>query len=440
MAQDAIQIQNAQTDNESLDQFGREHSDKLQAMARTLISSLYMLVRSVKMYDPDNAVFDKPMAQLEDTINTVIRREGKLELMGVKQSFYLNGMLVKVDMQALDNVRFLLDEMRAKDVGGFTLMRPVSVPELKNFVWIFSKEQNEQAGEEGTKTRKLISMKLAKYSKLREKMDKEKDESEARIDRKKYALTVYGRAIFFIKKYMESLQKNKPLNTSKALRIIQDFIDVSFDHKTHFLGLTTTKHDTEYLVYHHVNVCLMAIVFGAELGMTKPQLRDLGYISLFFDAGMGTLPASLLAKRGALTPEEKMLVQRAPLVTVRNILRERSVNKSTLMRVVTTLEFKTDFGTAVRDAQGNIQMIIPKANLGLYAKIIAICSTYDALCSQRPFRDAYGPEVALMLMWTEMRNKFDPELLKVFMRVMAIQPIKVLSRRQQDAGLTLTGL
>ncbi len=45
-----------------------------------------------------------------------------------------------------------------------------------------------------------------------------------------------------------------------------------------------------------------------------------------------------------------------------------------------------------------------------------------------------------MLMWTEMRNKFDPELLKVFMRVMAIQPIKVLSRRQQDAGLTLTGL
>ncbi|MFT3836446.1 MAG: hypothetical protein QM723_05555 [Myxococcaceae bacterium] len=437
---DAIQITGANNESESLDTFGREHSEKLQQMARTLISSLYMLVRSVKMYDPDNAVFDKPMAQLEDTINTIIRREGKLELMGVKQSFYLNGMLVKVDMQALDNVRFLLDEMRAKDVGGFTLMRPVSVPELKNFVWIFSKEQPDQAGEEGTKTRKLMSMKLARYSKLREKMDKEKDEAEARIDRKKYALTVYGRAIFFIKKYMDSLKANKPLNTSKSLRIIQDFVDVSFDNRTHFLGLTTTKHDSDYLAYHHVNVCLMSVVFGTELGLTKPQLRDLGYIALFFDAGMGTIPANVLAKRGALTPEEKTLVQRAPLITVRNILREKAINRSTLMRVVTTLEFKTDFGTAVRDAQGNIQMIIPKANLGLYAKIIAICSTYDALTSQRPFRDAYGPEVGLMLMWTEMRNKFDPDLLKVFMRVMAIQPIKVLSRRQQEAGLTLTGL
>jgi HD-GYP domain-containing protein (c-di-GMP phosphodiesterase class II) len=89
----------------------------------------------------------------------------------------------------------------------------------------------------------------------------------------------------------------------------------------------------------------------------------------------------------------------------------------------------------VRDSRGNIQMIIPKTNLGVFAKIIAICDTFDALTSKRPYRDAYGPEVALMLMWTEMRNKFDPELLTVFMRVMAIQPVKVLSKRQQNVSL-----
>jgi HD-GYP domain-containing protein (c-di-GMP phosphodiesterase class II) len=183
----------------------------------------------------------------------------------------------------------------------------------------------------------------------------------------------------------------------------------------------------------------MTIVFGGELGMTKTQLRDLGYIALFFDAGMGTVPEGLLSKRGALSGEEKLLIQRAPLVAVRNILKEKAINRTTLMRVVTTFEFKTDFGTAVRDSLGNIQMIIPKANLGLYARLVSICSTYDALTSKRPYRDAYGPEVALMLMWTEMRNKFDPDLLKVFMRVMAIQPIKVLTKRQQQAGISLSG-
>lgn len=435
---DNLQITKASSsDGEMLDSYGREHSEKLQAMARSLVSALYMLIRSVKMYDPDNAVFEKPINQLQDTINQIIRKEGKLELMGVKQSFYLNGMLVKVDMASLDNVRYLLEEMRAKDVGGFNMLRTVTVPELKNFVWIFSKEQPDMADEDGTEGKKLVSMKLAKWSKLKDKLDKEKDESEAKLDRKKYALTCYGRAIFFTKKYMESLRADKPLNTSKALRILQDFVDISMDHRTHFLGLTTTRTDSEYLAYHQVNTCLMAIVFGNELGLTKPQLRDLGYVALFHDAGMGTVPDNLINKRGALTPEEKALIARAPLVSVRNILREKAINRSTLLRLVTTFEHKVEFGTAVRDGQGNIQMIIPKANLGLYAKIISICATYDALTSKRAFRDSYGPEVSLMLMWTEMRNKFDPDLLKIFMRVMAIQPIKVLTKRQQSMAIGL---
>jgi len=434
---DNLQLTKASSNEEfeSVDEFGREHNEKLQAMARSLVSTLYMLVRSVKMYDPDNSIFDKPLASLQEAMNQVIRKEGKLELMGVKQSFYLNNMLVKVDLAALDNVRELLSEMRAKDVTGITLMRTTSIEELKNFVWIFSKETVEDAEETGVAGKKLVSMKLAKWSKLKNKLDNEKDESEAKLDRKKYALTCYGRAIFFIKKYMDSLKSGKPINTSKSMRVLQDFVDISLDHRTHFLGLTTTRVDNEYLAYHQVNTALMTIVFGAELGLTKPQLRDLGYIAMFHDAGMGTVPNEVLSKRGSLTPEEKGLIAKAPLVSVRNILREKSLNKATLMRLVVTFEHKVEFGTAVRDGQGNIQMIIPRANLGLYSKIIAICATYDALTSKRPFRDAYGPEVALMLMWTEMRNKFEPDLLKVFMRVMAIQPVKVLTRRQQSVAI-----
>jgi HD-GYP domain-containing protein (c-di-GMP phosphodiesterase class II) len=433
---DGVQITKASAgDGENLDDFGREHSEKLQTMARGLVSALYMLIRSVKMYDPDNSVFEKPLVQLQDTVNQIIRKEGKLELMGVKQSFYLNGMLVKVDMASLDNVRYLLDEIRSKDVGGFTMLRSVTVPELKNFIWIFSKDQPDMADESGTSGKKLVSMKLAKWSKLKDKLEKEKDESDLRLDRKKYALTCYGRAIFFTRKYLESLRSGTPLNTSKSLRIIQDFVDISIDQRTHFLGLTTTRVDGDYLSYHQVNTCLMSIVFGAELGLTKVQLRDLGYVALFHDAGMGTVPDSVLNKRGALTPDERALISRAPLISIRNILREKSINRSTLLRLVTTFEHKVEYGTAVRDGQGNIQMIIPRASLGLYAKIIAICATYDALNSKRAFRDAYGPEVSLMLMWTEMRNKFDPELLRVFMRVMAIQPIKVLTKRQQSVAI-----
>jgi HD-GYP domain-containing protein (c-di-GMP phosphodiesterase class II) len=437
---DNLQITRASAggdDSADLEMFARDNSDKLQAMGRSMVSALYMLVRSVKLYDPDNDVFDKPLASLQETMNLIVRKDGTLDLLGVKESFYLNGMLVKVDLSALDNVRELITELRSKDVSGFSLFRSVTIAELKNFIWIFSKEQTDEAEEDGVRGRRLISIRLAKWSKLRDKLENEKDESEARLDRKKYALTCYARAIFFTRKYMDSLRLGHPINTSKSLRILQDFIDISVDHRTHFLGLTTTRTDAEYLCFHQVNTCLMSIIVGNELGLTKPQLRDLGYIALFHDAGMGTVPDQLMVKRGALTLEERGLVGRSPLVSVRNILREKAINRGTLLRLVTTFEHKGNYGTAVRDSQGNLQMIIPRADLGPYAKLISICATYDALTSKRPFRDAYGPEVALMLMWTEMRTKFDPDLLRAFMRVMAIQPIKVLTKRQQSLMIGL---
>lgn len=438
MAENLKVTQGSGQDN--VNEYGRGYSEKLQTLARGLISGLYMLIRSVKMYDPDNAVFEKPLLQLQDIINQIVSKEGRLELVGVKDSYYLNNMLVKVDLNSIDNQRYLLGEMRAKDVGGISLTKPITVPELKNFIWIFSKEQQVSSEEDGLAGRKLLHMKVAKFSKLKEKLNREEsqDKDGQKVDRKKYAMTVYARAVYFLTKYLESVQAGKPLSTTKALRLVQDFVDISFEQKTHFLGMTTLKREMDYLIYHQVNVCLMSIVFGQELGLTKAQLRDLGYIALFHDAGMATIPEELATKRGALSAEEKALIQKAPLVSIRNILLEKGFSRSTLLRVVTTFEHKVDFGTAVRDAHGDIQMIIPKTNLGVYAKIISICTAYDALTSKRPYRDAYGPEVALMLMWTEMRNKFDPELLQVFMRVMAIQPVKVLSRRQQS--VTLGGL
>jgi HD-GYP domain-containing protein (c-di-GMP phosphodiesterase class II) len=432
-----LKITNAQTDN--LGDFGREHSEKLQSLSRSVLSTLYMLVRSAKMYDPENAVFDRPLMTLQDSINAIIQRENHFELMGIKNSFYINNMLVKVEFNAVDNMRYLLDELRGKDVGGFELMKPVQVPELKNFIWIFAQEAADPIDEEGLHNRKLFSIRIARWSKLKEKLDKEKLEDDQKVDRKKYAITVYARAVFFIGKYMDSVRKGHPLATRVAVRLVQDFVDICYEQSVHFLGLTTMRREDDYLVYHQVNTCLLAIIFGAELGLTKAQLRDLGFIALFHDSGMATIPEGLSGKTGGLNPEERALVNKAPLVSVRMILMEKGFSRTTLHRVVTTLEYKTDFGTAVRDARGNIQMIIPKSSLGLYAKVIAICASYDALTSKRPFREAYGPEVALMLMWSELRHKFDPDLLKVFMKVLAIQPIKILSRRQQGP-LTMGGV
>ncbi|MGC4113824.1 MAG: hypothetical protein QM765_04030 [Myxococcales bacterium] len=403
-------------------------------MGRTLVSSLYMLVRSVKLYDPDNAIFDKPLNGLRETINQFIAVDGKLDLQMTKDAFYINAMLVRMDANSLDNVRYLQKEMKDKNVGGFQLVKSVSPQDLKNFLSIFSKEQKDEADEEGLKEKKLIGMKLLKFSAIKEKL-KDVETDDQKVDRKKYAMTCYARCVFFLRKYLEKMKEGKPMGIGKAGRLIQDLVDISYEQRAHFLGMTSIKEETDYHVFHQVNVALMAIVFANELEFEKSQMRDLGMIALFHETGMSNVPDTLLKKPGALTVEEKSRIQKAGVETVKQILAEKNLSRQTLLRLVVTSEHKNEFGTAVKDSRGNIQMIIPKGHLSVYAKVINICCVYDALTSKRPFRDAYGPEIALTLMWTEMRHKFDPELLKVFMKVMAIQPIRVLPKNRRTVAI-----
>jgi HD-GYP domain-containing protein (c-di-GMP phosphodiesterase class II) len=413
---------------------GHEQSERMQGWAKQLVSSLYMLVRSVKMYDPDNAIFGKPVELLRENVNQIIAKDGQLQLQIIKETFYVNSMLVKIDHSSLDNIRELITEMRDRKVGGFTLTRAVSGEELRNFIAIFARENKEEAGEEGLRNRKLIALKLAKWSKMQEKVKDIGDDDDQKIDRKKYALTVYGRLIFYVRKFIEYRTAGKPFTSQKANRLVQDMVDISFEQRNHFLGMTTMREDEEYIVYHSVNVTLLVIIFGVELGLTKPQLRDLAMAALFHDIGKSDLPPELAQKRGALTAEERELVNRSHLASIKAILRE-GLTRSAILKLVTTWEYAHDFGTAVKDPRGGIQMVLPKGNLSLFSRILAICVCYDALTSKRPFRDAYGPEIALLLMWTEMRAKFDADLLKVFMKVMAIQPIKLLPKYKQNIAL-----
>jgi len=408
----------------------RQYEEKLQTLGRSLIAGLYMLVRNVKLYEPENDIFAKPMEQIKDIINTIMAMDEAVNLQGAGESFYLNNMLVKIDINSLDNVRYLLKEFERRGVGGFILTSAITIPELRNFIYIFSKESSEEVGDRGVSARKLQALKLRRWEKIQEILENQElsDHEDRQVDRKRYTLTVYARTIYYMRKYIAGLRGDGPqIAIRKGGRYIQDLVDICFGHRTHFLGLTTLKSDDEYLAFHSVNVALMSIVFGAELGLNKPQLRDLGMAALFHDMGMVDVDEELLLKRTKLEPDEIKQVRKAPLYSVKRILRSRLLNKLTIHRIITAYEHKTEFGTPVKDLKGNISFIVPKSDLSVYSKIIAISDCYEALTSRRPFREAYSPDIALSLMWTEIKHKFDPEYLKIFMEVMRLPSVRVLS-------------
>lgn len=414
----------------------RGRDTKLQQLGRQTISTLYMLIRNVKMYDPDNDIFVQPFENLRTAINTIVAVDGLYQLQACGTTVYVNNKQLQLDFASLDNVRFLTEEFKTRDVGGFSVNRPVQLQELKDFIWIFSPRNEQTAEEDGVAGKKLLNIKVGKFARIRDQLDKLEDsaiEAERKVDRKKYALTVYARTIYYMRKFIERLQSGGQLPSMQpAQRLVQDFVDIAAEQRSHFLGMTTTRSVDEYLLFHSVNTMLIAIVFGQELGMSRSQMHELGMAALFHDIGMAEIDPSILNKRRQLTKEERRRIDLFPLHTVKTLLKGRSLDMAMTKRIIASYEAKVDYSVPMKDKDGNVKLMLPKVELGVYGSVINVAATYDALTSARPFRESYGPEVALTLMMSDMQYKFDPFLLRVFMKVMAIQPVKVLPPGQQQ--------
>ncbi|HCF58322.1 MAG TPA: hypothetical protein DFS52_10065 [Myxococcales bacterium] len=420
-------------------EFGRSYSEKLQTAGRQLVSSLYMLVRSVKLYDPDNAIFNKPLTAMQDTINLIIAMEGKLELQGLRDSFYLNNMLIKVDVNSLDNLRYLQAEMQAKDVGGFTLVRPIGPQELKNFISIFAKDQQNQVEEDGLAGKKLVQMKVTKFSSIKEKLDKDNlaEPDEQKVDRKKYALTLYARAIFFMDDHLKRMLEGTPTAPGKAARLVQDLIEITYEFPNQFLGMTGNGDGDQNLSYHLVNTTLLAIVFGGEIGLSKHQLKELGLSALFNEAVLAKLPPEyrLCLQPQRLPPQIQAMRIQLFHEAAQQALAEPNAGKLQYLRALSAIQMNQPYGEPIRDARGGIRMVMPKGDPLYFSRILAIASYYDMLTSNAADHQAYGPEIALELMWNHERWRFDPELLRAFIAVMGRQPVKMLAKHQRSIDI-----
>lgn len=417
----------------------RGRDAKLQALGRQAVSTLYMLVRNVRMYDPENEIFVQPLDGLRTAINTIIAVEGQFQLNAINTVVYINDKQLPLDFSALENVRHLTEQFKSRDVGGFNVNRPIQLQELKDFIWIFSPQNDTDPDEDGAKGRKLANIKVGRFQKIVDALDKQESDAidaERKVDRKKYSMMVYARAVFYMRTFVERLNNGGQLpSMAPASKLIREFIDISSENRNHFLGMTTTRSIDDYLLFHSVNTCLISIIVGQELGMDRAELHELGLAALFHDIGMAKIDEDIVNKKRQLTKEERRVIDLYPLHTVKTLLKGRMLDMSMIKRVIAAYEAKVDYSVPMQDANGNLKLMLPKVELGIFGRIISIVACYDALTSARPFREAYGPEVAMTLMVSDMKYKFDPWLLKVFMTIMAIQPVKILDKAESTVHL-----
>ena len=170
---------------------------------------------------------------------------------------------------------------------------------------------------------------------------------------------------------------------------------------------------------HAQRVAAMALNLGRKVDLPDSGLRDLYYAGLLHDIGQIGTPDQILRKKGTLTLREK-----AAMYSHTHIGYE-------IVREIPSLDFAAYL---IRwhherwDGKGYPDGLT-KDQSSLLARILAVADAFDAMSSQRPYRDRLAQEKVIRTIREVSGKQFDPNVVEVFLK--AVQENKISSVKSQ---------
>lgn len=139
-------------------------------------------------------------------------------------------------------------------------------------------------------------------------------------------------------------------------------------------------------------------------GVTNEELKDFNFACLLHDIGKIHIPDQILMKPSRLTKEEFEIIKSHTIVGAEAVSKVVGLNKS--IEVIRSHHERWD-GTGYPDQ-------LKGTKIPYLARIAAIADAFDAMTSNRSYRDALSVEEAYKRILEGKGTQFDPELVNLF--------------------------
>jgi putative nucleotidyltransferase with HDIG domain len=174
--------------------------------------------------------------------------------------------------------------------------------------------------------------------------------------------------------------------------------------------VTTLDARDRYTAGHSAAVAIYARDIAQRMGLPEEIASQAHLAGLVHDIGKIGLPAGLLEKPGALTLEERREMQKHSEIGERILAKVESYSEIAL--IVRHHHERVDGGGY---PDGLVDEEIP-----LLSRIIAVADAYNAMTSDRPYRDAMPSRVARLRLAQAVDSQFDTSVVAAFEAVLAM--------------------
>lgn len=202
----------------------------------------------------------------------------------------------------------------------------------------------------------------------------------------------------------EGIGSDGGLDVSLAEKSVRRLVgDLNADSSA-LLLTTKLKNADAYTFTHSANVCILSMYIALTAGFEE-YIMDTGTGALLHDVGKIVTPDEILNKRGPLDSYERSIIGKHPQDGLNIITREGYENDIVFSCVLDHHEKINGFGYPNHKTSSDI---------GIFARITSLADIYDALTTDRPYRNGMSPMDALILMGQKMQNELDPTLFNRF--------------------------
>lgn len=180
---------------------------------------------------------------------------------------------------------------------------------------------------------------------------------------------------------------------------------------------------------HIERIGRFSTLLSEQVGMSIEFCRRISHAAPLHDVGKVAIPDAILLKPGSLTSEERSIVE-THAEEGHRLLRGSS---SSILDMGATIALahheRWDGGGYPRGLAGE--------DIPVEGRIVAIADVFDALTSDRVYREAFSVEKAVEMMIEESGRHFDPVLLDAFMEVLGSSDADARAKARSDKGSLL---
>ena len=423
--------------NRSVEDIKKRQSDleaSLEDLGHKLVNVLFATFKIATMYEPNNNRYIDQSGKLRAVLGKIFEEEPDFALVARGGYLYLSEVRLKADRDSDAATTYFLENWPALGLSGFSFFQGLDPRELDKFVFFISgfkpgedRDENYQSIKQRLDDLRIEKIALIKYT---PEDDKPVDEEEKNKIRARARKTFFS-ALAVVQSNASQARNQGSINIAKTKRVVQGLIDIIIEDEAALMEMTTLRNFDDYTYIHSVNVCVLSLVLGYHLGLDRRRLSHLGVGALAHDIGKTSLPIDLVNKPTEYDEYDWQLMRKHPVFGVKFLYKTRKVEETTVQ--ASTVIFEHHIGY---DGSGYPELL-NRRKPTLYARIVAIADTYNAMTSGRVYhREKYLPDQAIANMVNRVGKSYDSILLKVFVNSIGIYPVgTVVALSSREIGI-----